>query len=182
MEFTSKLEQYTYLDLEVDQADQIHCLGLVSAAQEQKIIQVESAEKDLNLLRNSGSSICGHNFRRFDYLHLIKRFPILLPWLVIDTLELPILAFPLARSHKLNKDYKLSEYAGNDPLEDALATRSLLENLISTLNTKPRKLLDTYAYLLSCGDDQASQAYRGLFADGYNSIPTLENLPPEAIA
>ena len=55
---------------------------------------------------------------------------------MIDTLELSALSFPLEQSQKLNKDYKLSQYAGNNPLEDALATRALLRKILHELNYK----------------------------------------------
>jgi ATP-dependent DNA helicase RecQ len=101
---------------------------------------------------------------------------------VIDTLELSVLAFPLERSHKLNKEYKLSEYAGNIPLEDARATRRLLEKILHTFNDKPQELLNFYAYLLSCGEDEASQAYRQFFPLEIFSLPDVNALPVTAIA
>jgi ATP-dependent DNA helicase RecQ len=69
----------------------------------------EAVDK-LTYLKNSGLSVCGHNFRRFDHPHLVKQAPELSDWNIIDTLELSILAFPLLPSHKLNKEYKQSEY------------------------------------------------------------------------
>jgi ATP-dependent DNA helicase RecQ len=182
MESILRLSQYAYIDLEVDTEDTIHRIGLVSSGKEQDFKIVEAAQEDLESLHSSGLHVCGHNFRRFDYKYLISKFPTLKSWLITDTLELSILAFPLERSHKLNKDYKPSEYAGNNPLEDALATKSLLEKIINTLSTKPQPLLNTYAYLLSCGEDEPSQAYRRLFAEKTLSIPIVDKLPIEAIA
>ncbi len=174
--------KYAYIDLEVDLKEEIHRIGSASLILDQDFKIVESAQASLESLRDLGLYICGHNFRRFDYKYLITRFPTLDPWLIIDTLELSIIAFPLARSHKLNKDYKLSEYATNNPLEDALATRSLLEGMIESLKTKPAKLLDMYAYLFSCGEDLASQAYRQFFDTETYLLPETNELPTEAIA
>ena len=176
------LRKYAYIDLEVDLKEEIHRIGSASLILDQDFKIVESAQASLESLRDLGLHICGHNFRRFDYKYLITRFPTLDPWSIIDTLELSIIAFPLARSHKLSKDYKLSEYATNNPLEDALATRSLLEGIIEALKTKPAKLLDMYAYLFGCGEDLASQAYRQFFDTETCLLPEANELPTEAIA
>jgi len=83
--------------------------------------------------------------------------------LLLDTLELSVLAFPLEPSHKLQKDYKLSDYASNDPLEDARATRFLLERILQTLLQKPESLRQAYVYLLTCGNEPGDRAYQQLF-------------------
>jgi len=175
------LTNYTYVDLEVDQEEKIYRFGLVSRDLELDTKVIETAQESLELFHKQGLQICGHNFRRFDYRYLIESFPTLNHWLMIDTLELSILAFPLERSHKLNKEYKLSEYAGNNPLEDALATRRLLEKIRSTLNAKPQEILNFYAHLLSCGEDEASQAYRQFFPPETCSLPDVNALPETAI-
>ncbi len=175
------LTNYTYVDLEVDQEEKIYRFGLVSRDLELDTKVIETAQESLGLFHKQGLQICGHNFRRFDYRYLIESFPTLNHWLVIDTLELSVLAFPLDRSHKLNKEYKLSEYAGNNPLEDALATRMLLEEILHTLNAKPQELLNLYAYLLSCGEDEASQAYRQFFALEKCSCPDINALSETVI-
>ncbi len=176
------LRKYAYIDLEVDLKEEIHRIGSATLILEQDFKVIESAQTSLESLRDKGFHICGHNFRRFDYKYLITRFPTLDPWVIIDTLELSIIAFPLERSHKLNKDYKLSEYATNNPLEDALATRRLLDAILNALKTKPAKLLDIYAYLFSCGEDLASEAYRQFFGIDKCLLPNTNELPPEAIA
>jgi len=182
---TSILSNYAYVDLEVDQEEKdvdpkgkIYRIGLVFGDQK----PIEATPERLANLHKQGTQICGHNFRRFDYGYLTDRFPTLKPWLVIDTLELSVLAFPLERSQKLNKEYKLSDYAGNNPQEDALATRSLLEKILDTLHAKPQELLNFYAYLLSCGEDEASQAYRQFFAPESCSRFGIKALPEAAIA
>ncbi|HAN46425.1 MAG TPA: RecQ family ATP-dependent DNA helicase, partial [Cyanobacteria bacterium UBA8156] len=178
--------KYVYVDLEIGQDAEIYRIGLASKNLELDTKAPEIAQEKLNFLYKQGLQICGHNFRRFDYAYLVKSFPTLNHWLVIDTLELSILAFPLEQSHKLNKEYKISEYAGNNPLEDALATRRLLEKILETLNNKPKELLNFYAYLLGCGEDEASQAYRQLFApDSYLCVDVcldVKTLPEAAIA
>ncbi len=97
----------------------------------------------------------GHNFRRFDYNYLIKQRYNCIDSLIIDTLELSILAFPLQSSHKLNKEYKLSEYTSNNPLEDARATRLLLHQISDMFFQKPTEVLQVYRHLLTCGTDLA---------------------------
>ncbi|MGI0484992.1 RecQ family ATP-dependent DNA helicase [Pantanalinema rosaneae CENA516] len=178
---TSILTNYTYIDLEVDQEKNIYRFGLVSRDLELDTKVAETAQESLEFFHKQGLQICGHNFRRFDYRYLIKSFSTLKHWLVIDTLELSVLAFPLERSHKLNKEYKLSEYEGNNPLEDALATRKLLEKILHTFNAKSQELLNFYAYLLSCGEDEASQAYRQFFAPKRCTCPDINMLSETAI-
>ena len=104
---------YTYLDLEVGVQENIYRLGFVSPniAQDFSSENLTQAYEKLIYLKNNGLSVCGHNFRRFDHPHLIKQIPELLDWNIIDTLELSILASPLLPSHKLNKEYKQSEYS-----------------------------------------------------------------------
>ncbi len=176
------LSNYAFIDLEVDQNNQIYRMGVVSPDLELDTQDQEAIGETLTRLRSQGLLICGHNFRRFDYTHVISHFPELQPWSVIDTLELAVLGFPLERSHKLNKEYKLSEYAGNHPLEDAIATQLLFEKILDTFSHRPQALVNFYGYLLSCGEDEASQAYQQLFAAETRLIPDLGKLPPEAIA
>jgi ATP-dependent DNA helicase RecQ len=182
MNLVSLKDNYVYIDLEVDQEEKIYRFGLVSKDSEFDTNVIETAQENLELFHKQDLQICGHNFRRFDNRYLIESFPTLKDWLVIDTLELSILAFPLERSHKLNKEYKLSEYTGNNPLEDALATRKLLENIIYTFNTKAQEILNFYAYLLCCGEDEASRAYRQFFPPEICLTPDLNALPSTAIA
>ncbi|NUN66962.1 hypothetical protein HCU40_19930 (plasmid) [Pseudanabaena biceps] len=92
------LRKYAYIDLEVDLKEEIHRIGSASLILEQDFKVIESTQTSLESLRDQGLHICGHNFRRFDYKYLITRFPTLDPWVIIDTLELSIIAFPLERS------------------------------------------------------------------------------------
>lgn len=157
---------YVYLDLEVGREENIFRLGFVSPDIAQNFSSenlIQAADK-LTYLKNSGLSVCGHNFRRFDHLHLVKQAPLLSDWNIIDTLELSILAFPLLPSHKLNKEYKQSEYSSNSPLEDARATRLLLHVQIEALQNKPQSLRHLLTWLLGCGYEEASRAYKQLFS------------------
>ena len=181
METTLLQKEYIYIDLEVDQEEKIYQIGLVSGELELDIKAIETTQARLESFHKEGLHICGHNFRRFDDRYLIKSFPTLKNWLIVDTLELSVLAFPLEQSQKLNKEYKLSEYAGNNPLEDALATRKLLEAIVDTFNTKPQEILNLYAYLLSCGEDEASQAYLRFFGLELCSFPNINVLPTTAV-
>jgi len=123
------LDTYTYLDLEVDLKGHIFSYGLLSPDISLKAApdQSDQIHRQLLVLSESQGILCGHNFRRFDQLHLLRQWPELESLPIVDTLELSVLAFPLEPSQRLHKDYKLSDYASNDPLEDARATRFLLE-------------------------------------------------------
>jgi ATP-dependent DNA helicase RecQ len=177
---------YLYLDLEVNYDGQIYSLGWESSTGEE-ICQgdLEPAYHRLHELKQGGLSVCGHNFRRFDYDYLIKKKPELHPWLVVDTLELSILAFPLKPSHKLEKEYKQSESDRNNPLEDARETRRLLHRLVGELQQKPKALLETCSWLLTCGTSEADRAYRQFFSllgTEVKNAPQLGELPEEALA
>ena len=177
---------YTYLDLELDTEENLYRIGLVAPdlAENFSHEDLTEADQQLTQLRSEGLTLCGHNFRRFDYPHLVRQRPELQPWSIVDTLELSVLAFPLQPSHKLNKEYKQSQYAGNDPLEDALATKLLLKQILVEFSNKPQGLLQTYAWLLSCGTEEADAAYKQLFnLIGFEAeSPALEDLPELVIA
>lgn len=166
---------YIYLDLEVGAQDNIFSLGFVSPeiVQDFSSKNLTEAYNKLTYLKNSGLSVCGHNFRRFDHPHLVRQAPLLSNWNIIDTLELSILAFPLLPSHKLNKEYKQSEYTSNSPLQDARATRLLLHVQIESLQNKPESLRHLIIWLLGSGNEEASRAYKQLFCDilGWNMAP-----------
>lgn len=181
------IEAYSYLDLEVDSEGEIYRFGFVSPTDS---CDVDAAQADqvrsrlLHLCQTNGG-LCGHNIRRFDYPHLIRRWPELEPLSVIDTLELSVLAFPLQPSHQLQKDYKLSQYASNNPLEDAQATQLLLQQILQSLSEQPEALLQTYSWLLTCGGEAADRAYQPLFQTlGWlvEQPPRLEWLPEGTIA
>lgn len=180
---------YLYLDLEVNFEGNIYSIGC-SNNLEQNIWQqnIDEAYAKLRALKQTGLSICGHNFRRFDYPYLIKQQPEFYPWQVIDTLELSILAFPLKASHKLIKNYKQSQYAINNPLEDACAARELLLDIVEEILEKPKALQQTYSWLLTCGTEEADRAYKQFFQIlglelglEANKAPVLSELPSEAI-
>jgi ATP-dependent DNA helicase RecQ len=182
-----KLEsKFLFLDLEVNSSDSIYRMGL-----SYKEIALDAFKDDFSqvyqkliTLKQENISICGHNFRRFDTKYLNKQKPNFIDWLVVDTLELSVLAFPLQSSHKLNKEYKLNEYTSNNPLEDARATRLLLHKILDTLFKKPIELLQVYRYLLTCSTDLADQAYQKFFNlinEYLETIPFSNTIPHEAL-
>ncbi|MCG6137162.1 MAG: RecQ family ATP-dependent DNA helicase [Nostoc sp. LLA-1] len=173
---------YAYIDLEINKHNNIYRLGLVSPKLTNDFFQenLNQAYEELITLKNSGLSVCGHNFRRFDYPYLIQQEPKLSSWYIIDTLEISILLFPLQQSHKLNKDYKQSEYSSNNPLEDAQATRLLLNQQLEEFQKKPVEIQQVYIWLLTCGDENADLSYQQLFyqiLDRKVEQPAIENLP-----
>ncbi len=173
---------YAYLDLEINSEKNIYHIGLVSLNLTKDFYQenLDQAYEEMRKLKNSNLAVCGHNFRRFDYPYLIEQEPQLSSWHIIDTLELSILAFPLQHSHKLNKDYKQSEYSSNNPLEDAQATRLLLGQQLEILFKKPDEVQQVYIWLLTCGCEDADLAYQQFFSDRLGvkiGQPTIEMLP-----
>ncbi|MDY6803274.1 MAG: RecQ family ATP-dependent DNA helicase [Cyanobacteriota bacterium] len=178
---------YVFVDLEVSlETKNIYRIGWLAGATEEDIDSnnLDLAYQQLKELKEKGLKICGHNFRRFDYSYLIKAYPELEPWEAIDTLELSILTFPLELSHKLNKQYKESEEAANNPLEDARETQQLLDKIIAELRWKLPSLQQVYSWLLTCGNSDADKAYRQFF--DYLEFPSREEpeisqLPEAAI-
>ncbi|WP_234711204.1 RecQ family ATP-dependent DNA helicase [Nostoc punctiforme] len=173
---------YTYLDLEVNNENQIFRIGLVSPNLTKDFLEesLNQAYEEIRKLKNNKVAVCGHNFRRFDYPYLIEQEPELSSWYIIDTLELSILAFPLQESHKLNKDYKQSEYSSNNPVEDAQATRLLLRQQLEAIAKKPNEVQQVYTWLLTCGSEDADCAYQQFFSEILNwkiEQPAIEMLP-----
>ncbi|MBE9140520.1 RecQ family ATP-dependent DNA helicase [Nodosilinea sp. LEGE 07088] len=180
------LDSYIYLDLEVDLKGQIFSYGLLSSADTFQASQEQAQDIHSQLLHaiQTQGTLCGHNFRRFDQVHLTRQWPELEPLQIIDTLELSLLAFALEPSHRLQKDYKLSDYASNDPLEDVRATRLLLEACLNRLDQHPAILRQLYTWLLTHGQTTADAAYRSLFEPlGWlpEAPPALSDLPPAVL-
>ncbi|MEB3336654.1 MAG: RecQ family ATP-dependent DNA helicase, partial [Leptolyngbyaceae bacterium] len=189
MTFSSNwnLDIYSYLDLEVSAEEQIYCFGLLSSTHALKVSpnQASVVHEHLIKLQATGGILCGHNIRRFDQRYLLQQWAELQYLAIIDTLELSVLAFPLASSHRLQKDYKLSDFATNDPLEDACATRSLLEQILQALIQQPTSLRQLYVWLLTCGNEMGDRAYQLFFDDLGWSVrlpPHWLDLPVNAIA
>src|SRR5262249_8686078 len=176
--------KYAFVDLEVDSQDQIYRAGVVYCGIRNDYRQgsIHGAVRQLTKLRQLGDThLCGHNFRRFDYPYLVRQYPGLGQPRIVDTLELSVLAFPLQPHHRLAKDYKLSAYAANNPVEDATCSRLLLHTSLAALLSLPAPLLYAYAWLLTCGTTDADDAYRTLFNQilglGVDAPPTIDALP-----
>lgn len=171
------LDSYIYLDLEVDLEGEIFSYGLLSAdsAFQAPPEQAPDVLSQLMHTLHTQGLLCGHNIRRFDQVHLTRQWPELDALQIIDTLELSLLAFALEPSHRLQKDYKLSDYASNNPLEDVRATRLLLEQCLKNLGQQhPGPLRQLYTWLLTHGETTADAAYRSLF----ESLGWLPEAPP----
>jgi ATP-dependent DNA helicase RecQ len=180
------LDSYTYLDLEVDLEGQIFSYGLLSpdSAFQASPDQAPDIHSQLIHTLQTQGTLCGHNFRRFDQVHLTRQWPELDDLQIIDTLELSLLAFALEPSHRLQKDYKLSDYASNNPLDDVRATRLLLEQCLKNLGQHPAPLRQLYTWLLTHGETTADAAYRSLFESlGWRpeAPPAFSDLPPTVL-
>ena len=89
MDLSNILDSYIYLDLEVDLQPQIFRYGLLSPTQAIQTSHEQSQEVYsllIHTLQTQGT-VCGHNFRRFDQVHLSRQWPELNPLPIIDTLE-----------------------------------------------------------------------------------------------
>lgn len=173
-----------YVDLEINPADDhIFRLGILSRTYYGDFRgedHLAVGRQNLKQLNEHGKLLCGHNFRRFDAMHLAKEWPELQPWPTLDTLELSILTIPLAPTHRLDKDYKPSDLSANNPYQDARDTRIRFRESLTALAEMPPPLRNAYVWLLSCGNEEADYAYRTLFSMlGWipRDIPPLSHLP-----
>lgn len=179
---TTELDRaYVYVDIEVNpSSDRIYRMGLVAMPDtfDYPEHHLHDGYAALVALRSNQVRVCGHNFRRFDQKYLATQRPELANWDIIDTLELSLLAYPLQASHRLSKDYKLSQYAANNPLEDARATRLLLLQVVEDLDKLPPPLLQFYIWLLTCSatNEPEDRAYRHFFGTVLGK--TLRLAPP----
>ncbi|MCU7940651.1 MAG: RecQ family ATP-dependent DNA helicase [gamma proteobacterium symbiont of Bathyaustriella thionipta] len=96
--------------------------------------------------------LCGHNLRKFDYQYLTQTTlnPLVHNLGIIDTLELSLLFFSENTLHKLPKSYKDNDPNGvNNPLEDALISKTLLLKIIDRFQQLPESLQSLYFSLLA---------------------------------
>ncbi|OKH44456.1 hypothetical protein NIES2101_28220 [Calothrix sp. HK-06] len=179
---------YTYVDLEVGAQEDEYYLRFASdydIADKLAIENLVQAFEKLTCPESFSLRVCGHNFRREHYPRLVDVAPQLSNCQIIDTLELSVLAFPLEPTFKLNNFSKSGQYYCSSPLENARATKLMLYEQIQTLSMQPEFCQELITWLLGCGVDSSSIAYRQLFCDmlDWNMAPIgIEKLPGEMLA
>lgn len=121
--------------------------------------------------------LCGHNLRKFDYPFLEKTafLPLIHDISIVDTLELSLLLFSEETLHKLPKSYKeKGPSSTNDPLQDALVTKTLLIKIIERFYELPNTLQVIYVSLL--GDKVEFKPFFGLLNPFPKAITEIKDL------
>lgn len=136
-----------YLDLEIDtHTKKIMDIGAILPNQNlhtTKISEIINQIKGVDF-------ICGHNFLTHDYTYIKSDLESINKNAedIIDTLYLSALLFPKRPYHALNKDYKSDFENSNNPLNDCMITRELLEQEINAFNQLPTNLKIIFYQLL----------------------------------
>ncbi len=121
--------------------------------------------------------LCGHNLRKFDYPFLEKTafLPLIHDISIVDTLELSLLLFSEETLHKLPKSYKEKDPSStNDPLQDAIVTKTLLIKIIERFYELPNTLQVIYVSLL--GDKVEFKPFFGLLNPFPKAITEIKDL------
>lgn len=132
-----------FIDLEVDGRGKILDIGGVKAGQgfhSARIPELADFVSDCDCL-------CGHNIIEHDIKYL-KPF-LRKEYVLIDTLYLSPLLFPLKPYHKLLKDDKILSEELNNPLNDSLKAQSLYEDEVRAFNALDKSFQQLYYDLLS---------------------------------
>ena len=124
------LENILFIDLEVTAKGRIGEIGLVVGEQSLRTDSLQEAGAFIKKQSANLRFLCGHNLIDFDdrYLTQSSLAPLLDDLTRIDTLAISTLFFSEKTFHKLPKAYKSEDDFKNNPLKDALLTRTLLEN------------------------------------------------------
>jgi ATP-dependent DNA helicase RecQ len=138
----------TFFDLEISEFDKcILDLGCINEKNEN--LHKNSMEEFLIFIRRS-DFIAGHNVLNHDlkYLNKSVKYKFLNNKKVIDTLYLSPLLFPEKKQHSLLKDDKILEYEKNNPLNDSIKSKQLLDKEISKFSNLDDRLKQIYYLLL----------------------------------
>src|SRR5690606_3017091 len=94
--------------------------------------------------------VCGHNILNHDLLYIKHAIADagIQESNIIDTLHLSALLFPAKPSHALLKDDKLTPDDANNPLNDAIKAKRLLDDEVAEFERKPEPLKQIFHLLL----------------------------------
>jgi ATP-dependent DNA helicase RecQ len=137
-----------FIDTEVDtQGKKILDIGAVSG--DGKKFHDTSAEGFAKFIEGA-EYLAGHNILQFDIPHLTKvtGSAIFLGIHFIDTLPLSPLLFPMKPYHRLLKDDKLQTDETNNPVNDSIKAKELLEDELIAFDRLDEALKDIFFILL----------------------------------
>lgn len=164
------MQNIIFIDTEVGKSDEkIHEFGAVFKNDFIKTNEISKANAFLK--RCDFEFICGHNYIEFDKKYLSKTIlnESLKDKFIIDTLYLSMLLFPCKKTHKLNKPYKTTLNIQNNPLGDALQTKTLFELLDEKFDSLDPNLKQIFVNLL-CEDEHFKRyfSYKNLKFKEFN--------------
>lgn len=149
-----------FLDIEADRdRESVYEYGVVCRDRTLKDSSPKAIKNFLLLCQNV-TYVCGHNILRHDLprlknISLGRSLDALLP---IDTLPLSLLLFNEKTFHALPKKYKNEDFSVNDPVEDCLLTKQLLQMIVERFNQLERTF-QSLIYLLL----KETETFKGFF-------------------
>lgn len=145
-EWVNIMRGIAFIDTEVGTRDhRIHDIGAVRG---DGAIFHAASPRELLAFISGAEFICGHNPLRHDLKYLHAALGGEVPGRVIDTLYLSPLLFPERAGHSLSKDEKLRSEEANNPVNDCLKARDLLDEEISAFLALPERVRQIYRGLL----------------------------------
>ena len=143
-----KMNSIAFVDTEIDYKSRA-ILDIGSVREDGSTFHSSFIPDFVTFLKGS-KYVCGHNVFNHDLLY-IKHAIVdagIQESNVIDTLHLSALLFPAKPSHALLKDDKLTPDDANNPLNDAIKAKSLLDDEVAEFRRKPEPLKKIFHLLL----------------------------------
>ena len=139
------MNNIAFIDLEIDGRGKIVDAGAVKAG---KSIHTSRIAEFVAFISDA-DYLCGHNIIEHDCKYLKSFLP--KDYALIDTLYLSPLLFPRKPYHRLLKDDKLLSDELNNPLNDALKAKELIEDEVNAFNNIDKRMQQIY-YELTASD------------------------------
>ncbi|MDE5814609.1 MAG: RecQ family ATP-dependent DNA helicase [Muribaculaceae bacterium] len=140
---------YVSVNTPTDSSENIHIAYVDTEAgtNDRKIHDIGALRDDGSLFHQSDKNsllkflkgidfLCGHNIVNHDARYLFDGDG-QCPWILVDTLYMSPILFPERPYHRLVKDYKLVTDQMNNPVNDCILTRELLQDEIDAWNSLP---------------------------------------------
>ena len=141
-----------FIDTEVN--PQTRKVADYGAVREDGAVLHSHSKADFDAFVSECDTVCGHNIINHDLKYTVLRGN---PT-IVDTLFLSPLLFPKRPYHHLVKDDKLQVDELNNPLNDAMKARDLLNDEVAAWNLLPENRRKIYYYLLN-----ETQEFGGFF-------------------
>ena len=187
-----------FFDLEVNRLGNIVELGALVGEDALRSTSPAQMREFLNGHSDEIDFICGHNIIDFDdrYIALTSLVGLLEEVPRIDTLPLSLLLFSEKTFHALPKNYKKEDDFKNDPLQDAILSKTLylkcverfmdldiyMQNLFYTLTKESGKFSAFYDSMPKTPEELSPILLKRIIARFYGKLITNEELLEKAIS